>query len=30
MNNLDEDIKILEEFIKNYNEVQEKYKDDEI
>jgi hypothetical protein len=29
-NNIDEDIKILEKFIKNYNEVQEKYKDDEI
>ena len=27
---MEEDIKILEEFIKNYKEVQEKYKDDEI
>lgn len=30
MENIDEDIKIVEEFINNYKEVQEKYKDDEI
>ena len=30
MENIDEDIKIIEEFIRNYKEVQEKYKDDEI
>ena len=28
--NIDEDVEILEGFIKNFNDVQEKYKDDEI
>lgn len=28
--NMEEDLKILEEFVRNYKEVQEKYKDDEI